>query len=157
MRQWDGPTVISPRRPGFSGSPIRPSASGCRGGKTDNRFDSLNRNLFSALHPEAPQFRLLKSQPRLQHPDSPENRPSSNYLFDQEIFEDPVWHAGCITSHAMVVEQRIPKKPDTRYSILQIKQVIRCIWNKVVVLLAIQVIIILYALLRFLLNKNRVE
>jgi len=57
----------------------------------------------------------------------------------------------------MVVEQRIPKKPDTRYSILQIKQVIRCIWNKVVVLLAIQVIIILYALLRFLLNKNRVE
>jgi len=93
----------------------------------------------------------------LQHLDSLENRSSTNYLFDQEIFEDSVWHTGCITNHAMVVEQRIPKKPETRYSILQIKQVIRCIWNKVIVSLAIQVIIILYALLRFLLTKCRVE
>jgi hypothetical protein len=63
--------------------------------------DSLGRNLFSALHPEPPQFCQLQSQPRLQYLDSPENRPSTNYLFDREIFEDPVWHTGCTTSQAI--------------------------------------------------------
>lgn len=47
--------------------------------------------------------------------------------------------------------------PRIRYSLLRAKQILRCVWTKIIAALAVRTIVILYALLRFLANRCRTE
>ena len=57
----------------------------------------------------------------------------------------------------MSAKQKQPRRPGTGYRLAAVRQIIRYVWNRTIIAVAIRAILILYALLQVILTKCRTE